>query len=168
MRILLCLLLLLPGFANAGEPTLETLLPGAKVKVSVFGHPEMDREAVIGPRGTVTLPLIGDVVAQGQTPAALAKMITEKLDAGFIVNPSVTVELLEYPPVYVTGLVTSPGSVGYRPHLNVRQTIALAGGFAPRARTSSIKIIRGGTDIDATQESEVLPGDTLEIGRRWF
>lgn len=168
MRFLLFIIMLLPCFAYAEDAAFDTLSAGAKVKVNVFGHPELSNEAVIGPRGILTLPLIGDVKAEGQTTASLAKTITEKLDAGFLVKPSVTVELLEYPPIYVTGLVTSPGSVGYRPHLNVRQAVALAGGFAPRARTSSIKVLRGGSEIEATQETEVRPGDTLEIGRRWF
>lgn len=165
--IILALFLVAPA-AQAAEDAFDRIAPGTKLNVTVFGYPEMTRELTVGATGAITLPLVGGIDAAGATPAALAGQITEKLNAGYIVNPQVTVEITSYPPVYVTGLAASPGAYPYAPGLTVRQAVALAGGFGARARTSSVRILRSGDELEAELDTPVLPGDTLDIGRRWF
>lgn len=160
--------LLLTPTARAADTAFDSIAPGTTLRISVFGHPEMTREVALGPAGSITLPLAGEIAADGATPAALAERIAEKLNAGYIVDPQVTVEITAWPPVYVTGLAASPGAYPYAPGLTVRQAVALAGGFGARARTSSIRILRGGETFEGALETPLLPGDTLDIGRRWF
>lgn len=65
-----------------------------------------------------------------------------------------------------------PGSYPYVAGMDVRQAIAIAGGFTRRARTSTVKVIRetadGRVEIDVKPDMPVLPGDTIEVDRRLF
>ena len=98
--------------------------------------------------------------------------ITTALDRDYIVNPKVSIEVLNYRPFYILGQVASPGSYPYVTGMDVRQAVAIAGGFTPRARTSTVTVIRqsaqGAVKIEATPDVPVLPGDTIEIQRRLF
>ena len=158
-----------------GDAVFDTLGTGARIRISVFGHPDLSRNAEIGPKGSITMPLIGEVHAEGETPASLAATIAKKLNDGFLVEPGVDVEIVQYPPFYMTGLIAAPGLYDYKPRITVRQAVALAGGFSIRARTSSVRILRRKPgnpleqlDIIGELDSPVLPGDTIEVLRRWF
>jgi polysaccharide export outer membrane protein len=122
--------------------------------------------------GNITMPLLGQVQAASRTLTELRADITTALDRDYIVNPKVSIEVLNYRPFYILGQVASPGSYPYVTGMDVRQAVAIAGGFTPRARTSTVTVIRqsaqGAVKIEATPDVPVLPGDTIEIQRRLF
>jgi len=93
---------------------------------------EIEGEYTIAANGVLLLPLIGPIEAAGQTPSVLSEMITVFLQQsiGLAEEPSTTVEVSQYRPIYILGDVQRPGAYEYRPGLRVDQAIALAGGLS--------------------------------------
>ena len=146
--------------------------PGDRLNIIVFGHPDVSGEFEVGGSGQVSLPLLGQVEAAGLTVIELKDRIAEALDRDYLVNPRVTVEVLNYRPFYILGEVKNPGSYPYVSGLSVRQAVAIAGGFTRRARESPVVVIRdtenGRETVEVNLDEPVLPGDTIEIERRLF
>lgn len=85
---------------------------------------------VVSDAGTVSLPLVGSIDVSGREGAALAAEVGKRLKdkLGLLTLPDASVEVVEYPPVYVVGSVMTPGSFAFRPGLTVLQALALGGG----------------------------------------
>jgi polysaccharide biosynthesis/export protein len=124
---------------NIAEYRLGT---GDKLRVTVFGQPDMSGEFAVDAAGQVTVPLVGAVDAARLTVAELTKSLTERLARDFLVDPKVSIDVLNYRPFYVLGEVKSPGSYAYVVGINIRQAIAIAGGFNRRAKTSAVTLYR--------------------------
>jgi polysaccharide biosynthesis/export protein len=97
----------------------------------------------IRPDGKITLPLVGDILAAGQTPVALRDSITSSLKE-FITNPVVTVIVVEAQPqtISVIGEVNGPGTHAITGQTSVIEALAMAGGFKDFANTKNIIIQR--------------------------
>jgi protein involved in polysaccharide export with SLBB domain len=145
---------------------------GDKLHIVVFGQDDVSGDFQVDGAGNITMPLLGQVAAANRTVNQLQTDITTALDRDYIVNPKVSIEVLNYRPFYILGQVASPGSYPYVSGMDVRQAIAIAGGFTPRARTSTVRVIRqseqGTVKIEATPDVPVFPGDTIEVQRRLF
>jgi polysaccharide biosynthesis/export protein len=137
----------------------------------------MSQSLQIRPDGKITLPLVGDIVAAGKTPAALRDTLTTSLKE-FITNPVVTVIVTEAQPqtVSVIGEVNTPGTHPIKGQTTVIEALAMAGGFKDFANTKNITIQRststGTTRIkfnykDAikseTKQMCVQPGDVIIV-----
>lgn len=81
--------------------------------------------------GDVSLPLIGDIPASGETTAALGQAISERLQSkiGLAQKPVASVEVTQYRPFFVLGRVTTPGAYPFRPNLTAIQALSVAGGI---------------------------------------
>lgn len=145
---------------------------GDRLQVTVFGQPDLSGTFEIGGEGTVALPLLGAVPAGGRTLRELSEDIRVRLDKDYVVNPRVNIEVTNYRPFYILGQVTRPGSYPYVAGLDVRQAIAIAGGYTRRANTSRVIVTRetGGerSEITLSPDDPILPGDTLDVPRRLF
>ncbi len=117
--------------------------PEDVLKVTVWKSPDLSGEVTIRPDGTISMPLIGDIPAAGLTANALAKRIGERLTE-YVSSPIVTVQVKEVNSyfIYVLGEVVRPGKYPLKSYANVVQGISLAGGFAPFASKSKIKVLR--------------------------
>ena len=87
-------------------------------------------EFVISPAGNLSLPIIGAVPAAGLTSEQVAESISERLktQVGMQKRPNASVEVSEYRPFFLTGLVAKPGRYDYSPGLTVVQALSMAGG----------------------------------------
>lgn len=156
------------------------------VQVSVWRNPELSVTAPVRPDGKISVPLVGDVVAGGRTPDAVAKDVQDKL-AAYVRDPQVTVILTELRSheylsrVRVTGAVRQPISIPYRQGMTVLDAVLAAGGiteFAAPGRSSlhrktgngaqaySVQldnILQGG---DLTTNYKVAPGDVITVPER--
>jgi polysaccharide biosynthesis/export protein VpsN len=145
---------------------------GDKVRVTVFGHEDLSGEFEVDGSGNVSLPLIRNIKAEGLTPRELEQVVADRLSPDYLVNPRVSVEVLNYRPFYIYGEVTKPGSFPYVNGMTVINAVAMAGGFTYRARTSRVRIIRANdpsrTPQDADKDTPVLPGDVIEVPERYF
>ena len=155
---------------SAGPYTLGT---GDQIRLTVFGQPQLSTTYFVSPQGTISVPLVGDVPASGRTTGQLGTEVAEDLRGRrMVVDPSVSVDILTYRPVYVLGEVEKPGAYPYQPGLTTLSAVALAGGFTYRGVTSSGTVVR--TLNGLAQRGRVLPdsflqpGDVLTIAERFF
>lgn len=159
--------------AEAGDvPKVYQLAAGDRLRINVFGHPDVSGEFEVDGDGSITFPLLGQVAAAGRSVNELKTHVAAQLNENYLVNPRVSVDVLNYRPFYILGEVEKPGSYPYQLGMTVRQAVALAGGFTRRAVTSEVTLIRPGDEgsaaLAAKLETRVLPGDTIEVDRRFF
>jgi polysaccharide export outer membrane protein len=120
------------------------LSQGDKLRIEVYKDAQLSQSVQVRPDGRITLPLIGDVQADGKTSIQLRDAITTQLKT-YMTNPVVAVIVVETKPAvaYVTGEVNHPGAVALQDEqLTVLQALALAGGLKDFADSKNIKIIR--------------------------
>jgi polysaccharide biosynthesis/export protein len=106
---------------------------GDVVRINVYGNPDLTTEARVGEDGGITFPLIGAVKAAGQTPAAAEKEIATRLaKGGFIVDPNVNLNIVQYrgQQISVLGRINRPGKHSLEKISRVTDALALAGGLA--------------------------------------
>lgn len=103
------------------------------LKIDVWRRPELSASVVVRPDGMISLPLIGDVLANGQSVTELAETI--KLELGnFVKTPEVTVSVVNavsasyQQRIRVTGAVNSQLSLPYRDGMTVLDVVLEAGG----------------------------------------
>ena len=146
--------------------------PGDRLKVTVFGHPQESGEFEIDGSGNLAYPLLGRVPARGKTLPDLQEFIRAELDKRFIVDPRISIEVLNYRPFYIYGEVNRAGSYPFVSGLTIRRAVAIAGGFTRRARREPVTLIRerqkGVEKISSALDIPVLPGDIIEVPRRLF
>lgn len=157
---------------HAADLSSYEFAPGDQIKIDTLEHKDLSIETAVADDGTIEMPLMGRIKVTGLTTSRLRDVITQALDRDFIVNPKVNVEILEYRPFYVSGEVKSPGSFEYQAGMDVRKAVALAGGYTRRASHDAIDITRPVLGKKRTfpgrKDTRVLPGDVIEIQRRWF
>ncbi len=146
--------------------------------IAVWRDPDLSRVLPVRPDGFISLPMVGELKAEGKTPLELAAEVKEKLTP-IVQEPKVAVIVREVNSsrVYVTGEVAHPGAYPLRGRLSLLQAISLAGGFSDFASTDSIVIMRktaGGTQIPVRYSDVVdsenpnadvtlQPGDTVVV-----
>lgn len=106
--------------------------PRDLIRVKVFEVPELNVESRVAERGTVNLPLIGDVPAQGLTPEEFGARLEELLEERYVNRASVAIEVLEFRsrPIVVMGAVKSPGNLAFPGRWTLLEALAAAGGLA--------------------------------------
>jgi protein involved in polysaccharide export with SLBB domain len=158
--------------ASAQENSGYTLAIGDVISINVFDEPDLSFDRVlITDTGTIPFPFLGEVPATGSTVIQVQQAIVNGLKPDYLVDPKVTVSIVEYRPFFLTGEVKTPGSIPYQPGLTLRQAITLAGGLTERASTSRITVIPGGGNGASTRvglDYEVKPGDTITIEQSFF
>jgi len=163
-------MLLLPLQAYSAEP--YQLGAGDLISVQVYDEPDMGLEQVqVGTEGTVSMPLLGEIKVAGLSVGELEKKITDLLLEGYLKKPKVTVSVLEYRLFYVTGQVKKPGAYNYVVDLTVRKAIAIAGGLTIRGSDDKLKVIpedKAGVEQQVSLESQMGPGDILNVGETFF
>jgi len=140
----------------AGDAAMSTeylIGVGDILEVSVWKEPDISRSAFVRLDGRISLPLIGDVVANGLSLQALTQKIREKI-AKYITDPSVTVTLTasKSKMYYVLGQIAKPGEYSLDYPLTILQVIAKAGGLNEWAKKSRIMVVRQ----DSGQQRMVL------------
>ncbi|TIQ34918.1 MAG: polysaccharide export protein, partial [Mesorhizobium sp.] len=98
---------------------------------TIFGWDAINDEYTVGPNGSVSLPLVGEIKAAGLTTGEIANSIGYRLmkSVGLMRKPDTAVEIVQYRPFYVVGKVTQSGEFAYRPGLTVLQALSIAGGL---------------------------------------
>ena len=163
-----------PAGSEASPISIDAYRLGAgdKIRVTVFGHEDLSGEFEVDGSGNVSLPLIRNIKAEGQTVGQLEQAIAGRLSPDYLRDPSINVEVLNYRPFFIYGEVNQPGSYPYVNGMKVVNAVAIAGGFTYRARTSKVRIIRGADPSrkpqDADRDTAVLPGDVIEVPERYF
>lgn len=146
---------------------------GDQVRIITFGDEQMTGEFRVKDDGSISLPLIGAVKAAGLTTTQLQSEVSDELtNRNLYRNPSVSVEVIAYRPVFVLGEVAHPGQFPYQPGMTVVSAVAIAGGFTYRAIESEVSIVRtvNGKPVEgrASRDTPVRPGDVITVYERSF
>lgn len=158
------------------------------LQVTVWRNPELSVTVPVRPDGKISVPLIGDVQAGGNTPMQVAAIIKDKL-SGYIREPNVAVILTQLRSheflsrVRVTGAVRTPRSMPYRQGMTVLDVVLEAGGvndFAVPNRTKVYRKLKNKVEVIDVDLGDILtkgkletnvelrPGDVVTVPERLF
>jgi polysaccharide export outer membrane protein len=156
--------------AEPGGPyVLDT---GDRLRVFVYGQPNLSRAYTVDQSGQITVPLINEVTARGRTTQDVEAAIRHRLGAEFVRDPQVTVDIIQNRPFFIYGEVKTGGQYPFVSGMTIETAIAIAGGYTERASTRGYRITRrnnGFVDqIDAPVDFPVLPGDIVLVNERFF
>ena len=168
-----------------GESRSYRLAANDVIRVKVFQEDDLTTELRVAKDGTATFPLIGTITLGGKTVDEAAANVRDLLGKDFLVNPQITLTVVEYSKhrFMVLGQVQKPGSydIPSEESVTLLQAIAMAGGFTRLAVQSKVTITRtlGGkktlsVDVKSaandpdTKPFEILADDTIIVSERVF
>jgi len=179
--MIVILLLLLAGQAPAAAPSASApdgvqkpsndyiVGPQDVLKVTVFGVPELTRDVTVDTDGTFDFPLVGRIKASGLTVRAVETELKSRLSNGYLVNPTINVDVGAYrsQTVYILGEVREPGRKMLAGNASIMSALAEAG-FTTNA--GSYVIVSHRPAGASTVEGPVLPADNtagqLRVSRK--
>ncbi len=163
------------GLSREPDPALERVYRvgiGDRLKIVVFGEPDLSGEFEVGAGGAISMPLLGDLPAKGQTVQQLSSSLTQRLDDGYLKDPKVSIQVLNYRSFFVHGEVKGGGELTFKNGLTIGDAIAMAGGYSYRADQTFVYLRReGGAEAEAIALDApipVLPGDNIQVPERFF
>lgn len=146
---------------------------GDVITIQVLGEDDLKRERIrLSDAATISYPILGEIRLFGKTVGELEALIRDGLKDRYLLNPQVTVTIVEYRNFFINGQVEKPGGYPYMPGLTVRKAVSLAGGFKERASKEKIFVIR---EDDRSQKAQrvdqnaaVNPGDIITVEESFF
>ena len=168
--------------AAADEPRLYRIEPRDQLDISFYLSPELHQVLTVQSDGDISMPVAGNVHAQGLTPEELEKSL-DRLYSRELRDPQSTVRIDKSPSqvVYVEGQVGKPGAVPLQPGMTALQAIAASGGLTDASGASNVVLIRRDAcgnphgerlkldkvlnQKDNEQDAELLPADIVVVPR---
>lgn len=147
--------------------TVYRINPGDTLSISVLEDPGLNTGALVRPDGRISMPLAGDIVAEGRTPPEVASAIRRALSSTFVAPPTVTVAVTGLGEerlvggVFAIGEIANPGRYDLDVPVDILQFLALAGGPGPFAATRRIQVRRM---IDGRQTVMLFDYDVVTEG----
>ena len=145
---------------------------GDRLRIFVYGQPNLSRLYLVDHAGRVSIPLIGNIVARGRTTYALERIIRDRLATEFVKDPQVTVDVQQNRPFFILGEVRAAGQYPYVSGMTIEQAVAIAGGYSERANERRARVTRrtdGRIDvIEAPSDYVLQPGDSVYVYERFF
>lgn len=163
-----------PVVAGSDNPVAADykLGPTDHIRITVFGEDNLTGEFSVTADGSISMPLIGAVAALGRTADQVRADIETRLKDGYIKDPRVSVEVLNYRGFYILGEVNKSGEYPYTPGLTVLGAVATAQGYTYRANTHRVFIKHEGDPGErpypVTSDLAVQPGDVIRVAERFF
>jgi protein involved in polysaccharide export with SLBB domain len=152
---------------GAGAGLDYVLAPNDRVRLMVFGEADLSGEFVIDSAGMASLPLVGEVPAAGMNLRTFQREVERRLKNGYLVDPRVSAQILNFRPIFVLGEVKIPGEHPFASGLTLLNAVAQAGGFTPLANTQRVFVRREGSpeeeELVVRSGVPVMPGDTVRI-----
>jgi protein involved in polysaccharide export with SLBB domain len=162
----------LPDLAPPSGPFVYKLGSGDRLRIVVFGEPALTGEFALDGGGTIAYPLLGEVSAAAKSTSEVRDDIAARLGAQYVRNPRVSVEVINYRPIYILGEVARPGEFPFVEGLSAFALVAKAGGFTYRANRKFVFVRHEREAVEKayalTGSLTVRPGDTVRIGERYF
>jgi len=166
-------------------PQSYRLSPNDVVRIRVFQEDDLTTELRLGKDGSGTFPLLGIINLGGKTVDEAAAIVRDSLGKDFLVNPQVTLTVVEYAKrrFTVLGQVQKPGSYELpgEESVTLLQAIAMAGGFTRLAVQGKVTVtrtlggkkslavdVRSAANDPAIKPFEILPDDTIMVAERLF
>jgi polysaccharide export outer membrane protein len=154
--------------AVAAAQTEYTIGIGDVLSVKVWQRQDLTAQVTVDHEGNVTLPLVGAVRAQGQTPARLGEELTRRFSFVDRQVSQVTVSVTEYNSqrIYLMGQVRTPGPYSFPEIPSLWEVIRGAGGPLPDAALTRIQVIPPegqGRPITADLDRALTTGDYSQL-----
>ena len=144
-----------------------------KVNVKIFPEDQYIRggDMQVSGDGNITLALVGKIPVAGKSVAEAEREIAKILDADYLVDPEVVIEVLQFKEqsVIILGQVKRPGTYSFPPNtsrLTLLQAISLAGGFSDVANIKKIKLVRkagGENKVSRVNAEAIISGDEPDV-----
>lgn len=117
---------------GGGAGSSYRLGPKDLIAIRVQEVPDLNVESRVTENGTVNLPLIGEVPAEGLTEAGFAERLKALLESRYVNRATVSIEVREFRsrPITVIGAVKSPGALAFSGRWTLIEALAAAGGLA--------------------------------------
>jgi len=161
--------------AAAVDPKTYVIGPEDILSILVWREPDFSKPVAVRPDGKITMPLVGDLQAEGLTPERLSAQLKDALSA-YINAPevSVSVNQINSKKFFIAGQVNRPGQYPLVVSMTVFEALNAAGGFRDFANTKKIVVIRGNERIkfnyeeirkgkNLSQNIELKNGDTISV-----
>lgn len=122
------------------------------LSISVWKEPELTKTIPVRSDGKISLPLVGEIQAAGQTPLQLEHEIADRLH-NYMTVPEVTVivEQINSKKFNILGEINRPGEFPLTLSTTVMDAISMAGGFKEFAKTKGVYILRQNPDGTETR-----------------
>ncbi|HOP62749.1 MAG TPA: polysaccharide biosynthesis/export family protein [Spirochaetota bacterium] len=172
--------------AVSGYARVYTIGVGDILDVAILQPDKMITRVTVSPGGDISVPYIGSVYVKGRTISSTQNLIQQKLAAGYLKYPVVTVALVESRSrsFTISGEVIRPGNYALVENTTVLKAISIAGGFTKFGSSSRVKILRPRKDRpgymsikvdlqavmdgDARADIVIEPGDIIVISEGVF
>lgn len=146
---------------------------GDQIRLLTFGVEQLTGTFRVNDSGDIELPLVGSFHAAGRSTRELRDALASELEARKLLHaPSVSVEVVEYRPIFVLGEVNRPGQYPYQPGMKMLTAVAVAGGFTYRAVQDHVQVLRSMGPVPITGRANldafVAPGDVMTVLERYF
>jgi polysaccharide biosynthesis/export protein VpsN len=169
---LVVLMLSIAFSSQAQELSQYRLGADDEISVNVFNEPDLSlAKTRVAANGSISMPLIGQVVVKGLTIDEVEIKITKLYLGDYLKKPDVSVAIVEYRQFYVNGEVNKPGGYSYRDGMTIQRAVSLAGGFTERASRSKIRLMRENNTQNVASvdlNTPVLPGDVITVEESFF
>ena len=155
-----------------------TINPGDQLQIEVWQNNQLTRQVRVRPDGKITLPLVNDVVAAGDTVPQFQKRLTGRLKT-YIKEPvvSITVTNFSQKQIFIQGQVRTSAAYNYTGEMYLLQAITLAGGATPFSEGCAVVVRKKGAEFvrydvalepilsgqDLSQNILLQPGDVLTV-----
>lgn len=128
--------------SSAGAPS--QVGAGDTLVITVYGHSELSSRVTVDVDGRITLPFIGELQVEGQSPSSVGRAVARALrEGGYLIDPQVAVDVVTVRSqvASILGEVRHPGRYAIEGRLTLLELIALAGGLEDKAG-SSVTVLR--------------------------
>ncbi|WP_245279971.1 polysaccharide biosynthesis/export family protein [Hyphomicrobium sp. 99] len=145
---------------------------GDRLRIFVYGQPNLSRLYIVNQEGKISVPLIGNVTARGKTTNELQNIIRSRLGTEYVKDPQVTVDIQQNRPFFILGEVKNAGQYPYVSGMSVETAVAIAGGYTERASERSFRVKRRLNgfvqDLEVPADFPLKPSDTVYVFERFF
>ena len=169
--------------ANAPAENAYIIGPTNLLFIKVLGEDGLQQTFRVDESGFITHPLVGRVKLGGRTVSEAEAIIQQMLNGDYILNPNVTIFVIEHSRFSVLGEVRKPGNYEILGRLSLMEGLSIAGGFTPVANQKKIKILRHEETGEKTMivnvkdilngkkdgnEVDIKQGDVIEVPQSFF
>ncbi len=124
--------------------------PQNMIQIKIFGDATTNTVYRIDELGYIKHPLVGRVKLGGHAVSEAEEIMEKSLSGDYIVNPQVTILVLEHSHFSVIGEIKKPGIYELTGRVTVIEAISMAGGFSPVASQGGVKIMRKRDGLQST------------------
>lgn len=153
------------GNYSSGQETDHSYIIGPTnlLHVKILGEGGLQSTFRVDELGYITHPLAGRIPIGGLTVADAEARIEEALRGDYILNPHVTIFVLEHSRFSVLGEVRKPGNYEILGRMNIVEAISIAGGFTPVAAENKVRILR---QTDSGEKTMIVNVEDIMEGKK--